>query len=300
MRQGRESDRSPVNWRSPVLITAFNRPEQTAQVLERTLEAGVQKIYFAVDGPRPEVHADQEATERVRKLASSARKRAEVVEIFQERNLGCRAGMRFAISTFFRFEPRGIVLEDDCLPHPDFFSFCETMLERFDGNDYVGLITGHNKFGDLLGLTGDYFFSHFGGIWGWASWNSVWSDHLKHPNPVEGATFRQLESALGSRLLAYLRFRELQSFQLASTRGLVDAWDYDFAAFRHLSQLKAVVPSRNLIQNIGRGTEATHTRKAKIWNPPLSKKRPLKTSKALGNPSRPLRIYDFAWMLPSL
>lgn len=283
---------------SAVLITGFNRPEHTKKVLDRTLEAGVQKIYLAVDGPRSEVKTDEEATEGVRNLASVAGNKAEVVELFQEENLGCRAAMRSALTTFFHNEPQGIVLEDDCLPHRFFFTYCETMLERFDGSNDVGLVTGHNRLGDTLGWAGDYFFSLFGGIWGWASWSNVWLAHMEKPNSIDNIKLEELEEALGSKMLGYLRLRELKAYRESSARGSVNSWDYEFGAFRHLSHLKAVVPARNLIENIGRGAGGTHTKRGKVLNPSLTRSATLTASKQIGDSSRPLRLYDFAWMLP--
>ena len=40
--------------------------------------------------------------------------------------------MSTAISWFFEQEERGIILEDDCVPNLDFFTFCETYFQLFE------------------------------------------------------------------------------------------------------------------------------------------------------------------------
>jgi hypothetical protein len=65
---------------------------------------------------------------------------------------------------------RAIILEDDCLPDPSFFRFCDEMLERYRDNNRVSLVSGGNlQFGQQRG-TGSYYFSKYTHIWGWASW----------------------------------------------------------------------------------------------------------------------------------
>lgn len=40
-----------------------------------------------------------------------------------------------------------IVLEDDCVPHRDFFPYMAEMLERYKDDTRIGLISGFNHFG---------------------------------------------------------------------------------------------------------------------------------------------------------
>ncbi len=37
-----------------------------------------------------------------------------------------------------------IILEDDCLPQPSFFTFCEKMLARYSGDSRIGMVRGNN------------------------------------------------------------------------------------------------------------------------------------------------------------
>ena len=47
----------------------------------------------------------------------------QVIEsLYSDVNQSCRLGVSRAITWFFEQVEEGIILEDDCLPHPDFFS----------------------------------------------------------------------------------------------------------------------------------------------------------------------------------
>jgi len=49
-----------------------------------------------------------------------------------------------AISWFFDNEREGIIFESDCLPNQYFFTFCETLLEKYRDNEKIMHIGGNN------------------------------------------------------------------------------------------------------------------------------------------------------------
>ena len=58
----------------------------------------------------------------------------------------------------------GIVLEDDCLPHPSFFRFCEELLERYREDERIAMVSGDNfQFGRKRGDR-SYYFSRYNHI----------------------------------------------------------------------------------------------------------------------------------------
>ncbi|MDR3358585.1 MAG: hypothetical protein LBN96_07015 [Desulfovibrio sp.] len=61
---------------------------------------------------------------------------------------------------------KGIILEDDLLPHPDFFPYCEMMLEKYRPVDNIMHIHVNNfQFGLQRG-SASYYFSCFNHVWG--------------------------------------------------------------------------------------------------------------------------------------
>jgi len=64
-------------------------------------------------------------------------------------------------------------LEDDCLPHPDLFRFCDSLLARYRNDPRVWIITSDNfRRGDA-----SYYSSKYNHCWGWASWRRPWKHY---------------------------------------------------------------------------------------------------------------------------
>jgi hypothetical protein len=75
---------------------------------------------------------------------------------------------------FFEHEEAGIILEDDCLPHPDFWRFCSELLDKYADDDRVFMISGDN-FQEGKRVSDDsYYVSALTHIWGWAAWRRSW------------------------------------------------------------------------------------------------------------------------------
>ena len=59
-------------------------------------------------------------------------------------NLGCKRRVSSGISWVFAQADEAIVLEDDCLPHPSFFPYCDELLDRYRDDERVMHIGGVN------------------------------------------------------------------------------------------------------------------------------------------------------------
>src|SRR4051812_40596985 len=154
----------------PVLILAFNRPNTTARVFEALQPVKPARIFFAVDGPRPEKADDASRVAKVRELAAAVDWQSEVQTLFRPRNLGCKNAVSQAISWFFEHVEEGIIIEDDCVAHPSFFRFARELLERYRRDERVMMISADNFQQAGRQTPYSYYFSRFLHIWGWASW----------------------------------------------------------------------------------------------------------------------------------
>jgi hypothetical protein len=123
--------------KAPVLFLIFNRPEPTRRVFEAIRRARPVRLYVAADGPRDAVPTDHELCRQAREITELIDWPCEVKRLYRDKNLGCRAAVSSAITRFFEQEERGIILEDDCLPEPSFFPFCEELLERYQDDESV-------------------------------------------------------------------------------------------------------------------------------------------------------------------
>lgn len=240
-----------------VLFLVFNRPDTTQKVFEAIRDAKPSRLYVAGDGPRDSRPTDIELVKRTRDVLLAVDWPCSVLTLFQEKNLGCKYAVSQAIDWFFAHEEEGIVLEDDCLPHPDFFDYCETLLDRYRDNPKVMAISG-NSFRSRPHLNGEsYFFSKYNHVWGWASWRRAWSHY-----DVELSNWHKWKRSLEwLEALDSVAERHYWSriFTLVSD-GLIDTWDYQWTASIWKNGGLSITPSRNLVSNIGFGNNATHTK----------------------------------------
>lgn len=106
---------------TPILFLVFNRPDTTIRVFETVRQAKPPRLYVAADGPRKDKIGEKEKCEEVRSIIKKVDWSCEVKTLFRDENLGCGRAVSQAITWFFEQEEEGIILEDDILPHPDFF-----------------------------------------------------------------------------------------------------------------------------------------------------------------------------------
>lgn len=242
---------------TPVLFLIFNRPDTTKRVFQAIRQAKPTNLYVAADGPRPGKQDDQKKCLEARNVIESVDWPCEVKTLYRNQNLGCRLAVSSAISWFFDEVEEGIVLEDDCLPHPDFFDFCTLMLATYRKDPRVMHISGDNfQFGRKRG-NGSYYFSGIAHIWGWATWRRAWKQYdvdmkdyphlLKTPN--RSTFFLNKESE------KYWLFYFDRVYRKAGT------WDYQWTYAVMKNRGFCIMPNVNLISNIGFGNQATHAEK---------------------------------------
>lgn len=240
-----------------VLLLVFNRPDTTARVFKAIRAARPKRLYVAADGPRADRPGESVRCEQVRAIATQVDWPCELHTIFRERNLGCKQGVAQGISWFFDQEEEGIVLEDDVLPLPSFFPYCEEMLERYRHDARVAMISGCNHIAHLHRVPESYYFSMLNHIWGWASWRRAWATYdvtmAAWPSwDASGGLLRWLD---GERCVArYWRWQFDRTW-----RGKVDTWDYQWTFSCWFTGGLTALPAHNLTLNLGFGPDATHT-----------------------------------------
>lgn len=242
---------------TPVLLMVFNRIETTSRVFQVIRAEQPAKLYLASDGPREGRPGEREKVMNIREyLLANIDWPCEVKTLFRDANRGCKFGLIEAISWFFEHEEMGIVLEDDCLPHVDFFGFCEQLLTKYRDRQDVYAISGTNIKG-VWPSDGDYFFSMMGGNWGWASWSRAWK---RYRMDIEADRTRENWSIIASNLNSPKLANSVKAHLNQSGSNMdSSAWDYQWLFIRMLEGGKSIVPAKNLIANIGFGEDSTHT-----------------------------------------
>jgi hypothetical protein len=239
-----------------VLFLVFNRPDTTKQVFEAIRQAKPPRLYVAADGPRANRGGETEMAAQVRAIATAVDWPCDVKTLFRDINLGCKKAVSSGIDWFFENEEQGIILEDDCLPCPDFFTFCETLLNRYSNDERVWVVTGDNFQDGRLRGSGSYYFSRYNHVWGWASWRRAWAKRdmqIKFwPEWKKSPEWRvwlpdKVERSYWSNIFDRMY------------RNEIDTWDYPWTASVWFYGGLTATPNINLVSNIGFGPDATHT-----------------------------------------
>lgn len=239
-----------------VLFLVFNRPNTTKEVFEAIKLAKPPRLYIAADGPRSSRKGEAEKCLQVRYIATQIDWPCEVKTLFRDENLGCKRAVSEGIDWFFENEEQGIILEDDCLPHPDFFIFCETMLNRYADVDRVWVVTGDNFQDGQKRGDGSYYFSRYNHVWGWATWRRAWSKRdMEIKFWPDWKKSKQWVSYVSDKMER--NYWEKIFDQMY--RNEIDTWDYPWTACVWFHGGLTATPNVNLISNIGFGSDATHT-----------------------------------------
>jgi len=240
-----------------VLLLVFRRVDTTALVLDALRQARPLRLYVAADGFVPGDAPMERACQATRDLVeASVDWPCQLKLRYANGNRGCRAGVSEALDWFFTEEPEGIVLEDDIVPNPSFFGFCEELLERYRHDNRIGAITGLSLLPGQPRDPGDYRFSIYNHCWGWASWRRAW--RLYDADLKTWPEFRQQDrlKQIGGRSFSRYFGGHLEQVRL----GRCDTWDYiwSYSLWRH--GMLTCVPAVNLVRNIGLAhPDATHT-----------------------------------------
>jgi hypothetical protein len=231
---------------SPILFIVFNRPETTSQVFESIRIARPEKLYIAADGPRENRPEESVHCNEVRQIVEKVDWPCEVRTLYREKNLGCKIGVSSAIKWFFQNETEGIILEDDVLPHSNFYLFCDEMLARYRHDERVIMITGNNLLGANV-VSNEYYFSEFYSVWGWATWKRCWNTY---DVTIKDWPNQQLISYLKHRFNSKLFQYYYSAFNLIR-ENKIDTWDHQWTYNCIFNSGYSIVPRANLIRNIG-------------------------------------------------
>ncbi len=246
----------------PILIIVYNRMFETHNLFQVIREIKPGKLYVAADGP---VDGDQQD------CANCLRTRTvfmpewpcELHTLYQEEHLGKSPAIYAAMKWFFEHEKEGIVLFEDCLPHPEFFTFCADLLERYRENKRIYHIGASNfrkhhkavkhKLKDHHDCS--YYFSAYSTTWGFATWADRWADFNMDINDMEQVNFNQLVKNYTKRPKER-RYWHRRYTILRKTELPVWDYQYNFHIWRHGGM--AISPTLNLVTNVGVHTQGTN------------------------------------------
>ncbi len=244
----------------PVRVQIWTRPECQKRQLEVLKEARPSILFLTSDGGRNEF--EWQRIRESRAIMEDIDWDCTVHKIYMDENKGMYAFGRMQNEFIWSKVDRCIFLEDDYVPSVSYFSFCAEMLEKYKDDLRIEMISGFNSMGVYEdALPNDYFFSEQGwSIWGTAMWKRTMDDYV-YPLPYAGDTYikKRLEENLDD--FSYGFAEKYMNGELADNH--VPGGEYYHSINSCLYHRLTIVPTRNMISNIGNIGE--HTSKSKAY-----------------------------------
>lgn len=230
------------NISTVILIIGFVRLESTMKILDICTKHSSLPIIVSLDGPRND--DDALIIEKIQKSTLSHECTNRLTLKMSQQNMGLSEHVTKAINYSLNHYDSVIVLEDDCIPSGTFFNYCARALRHYKNRDDIIYISGSNLDVVLpLEKGEDCILTHYGQIWGWATWKDRWES-------------RKTKVNLGVICRAQIPWRE-KIFWIRNFRKPL--WDSIWGFYNLLSQKGyAVIPKLNLVSNIGFDGHATN------------------------------------------
>ena len=243
----------------PILLITFNRPEHTRQTIDALRVQQPPLVYVFQDGPRNGNEADQVNCTKVREVIESGIDwPCELHTSYSETNRGCRDAIIYAITEVLKLHESVVVIEDDIITSPAFYSYMCKALDYYKDRKTVFSISGHSHSPSRFKVPEDYDYDVYASPrlfnWGWGTWRDRWEqadwsfsyyeDFMKHPSE------KQAFCRGGDDLLPML---------VDEKNGRSSAWDIQFAYAHFRNHAVSIVPCVSYTMNIGQDGSGTHS-----------------------------------------
>ena len=236
---------------SSVVLITFKRPKETKKIYKIISKVKPKKIYIFQDGYDNSFSKNEEKKFFETRKFITDLKSKKIKKIFFKKNIGLRYIAFNILKIVFRNEKKIIIIEDDTMPKISFFKYCDTMLKKYSFNKKIAQISGCNLYYGInkKQITKDsYIFSKYPQIWGWATWRDRWQ---KYYDPDIKSWPKNRNSFLKKKNLRdgekrYLKFVLDRTYDKTG-----QGWDQQWIYACIQNDLKTIVPSKNLIKNIG-------------------------------------------------
>lgn len=263
----------------PVVLTVYNRPGHTTRVLAALRDHDVQSLHIFSDGAK--TVGDRVAIHEVRALVASIDWTVPEI-IRRENNYGLRRSLVAAVDHVLERYETVIVLEDDCLPGPHFFTFMTECLDRYKNDDKVLGITGYTvpvPESILSSYPYDCYSFPRIGSWGWATWRDRWGLYER-----DFAVAYNKAKRSGRDLTA--GGKDIPGMIERSIAGKLDIWSPGWVLVNILTGTNYIYPTKSHITNIGFDGTGAHCGRTNRYDSPIAKIRPTRFPAKAPGPDR--------------
>lgn len=252
----------------PCLIVAHRRLEPLKLVVDAVIKCGITEVLVVIDGPRSEEERRQ--IDAVEEFVHGASWPGHVDVHRRSENRGVGYSVPEACDEFFSTRESGIILEDDCVPTREFVQLSQLALARYEQDRSVALISGNRianpRKSRLRTVSRETPLrrSRYPLIWGWATWRDRWRNyHLVLDGWRKQVPLHTLAMRLGGLVPANDWRRLFNACAVAPP----PAWSYQVAHMMLARNQFAVLPSIDLVENVGFGGGASNTHSTPDYAP---------------------------------
>lgn len=235
-----------------IVIFAYNRSNHLKQVLDGLREnEGVSKLYIFQDGLKCEGHRNE--WEKTRQVIQSI-DWCEVIYKLSSYNKGLAKSIIEGVNTVFADNEAVIVLEDDCVPHPQFMEYMTSALEKYESYKEVYHIGASSEPADVASNGTDAYFLGRINSCGWGTWKNRW---VQFSNDYKMLGKIKADSELNKRFNFW--GQDLESHILGNIYGTADTWAAFWALTVIMKKGYCMSPYESLINNIGFDGTGVHS-----------------------------------------
>lgn len=233
--------------KTAVLFETFVRVKYARQVFDAIKVAKPEKLYFYSNKGRADHPGEIECNNEIRSWINEVDWPCQLHTFFRDECVDVYTSLRGAIDWVFENEGQAIILEDDCVPTPAFFEFCDRFLEKYKEEKRIGFISSCNYLKGYHPQGRDHIFTRYIQMYAWATWRDRWQsqnlniyqeDYKKYVREYTPNKLRQREGIIC--------FTENKDFVMKT-----QCWDYIFCLNCFKKQQLGVIPIYRLAKNVG-------------------------------------------------
>lgn len=239
--------------RIATILFTYNRSRHTREVLEALSRNDIlpQKLYIFQDGRKGSTdETEWNAVGTV--IESVAWCETEIIRA--EKNKGLADSIVEGVNYVLASYDAVIVLEDDCVPHPQFMEYMTGALEKYRNNDRVYSIGASAEPVEIEENGVDAYFLGRCNSCGWGTWKDRWGEYSR-----DCRILGRIKN--DSRLDAWLHLwgEDLEQALLGNMYGTCDSWAVFWALLIISRQGYCLAPYESLITNIGYDGTGVHS-----------------------------------------
>ena len=236
------------------ILFTYNRSRHTRQVLDSLSRNTIlpDKLYIFQDGPKETTSKEEwEAVGNVINNVSWC----DTEVVISDQNKGLANSIKSGVSKVFQLYDAVIVLEDDCVSHPQFMVYMVKALKKYEQNKEVYHIGASSEPVDAEGNGTDAYFMGRINSCGWGTWKDRWEQFNNDYTMI--AQIKRDE-----RLYEWFKLwgEDTEACVLGNIDGTSDSWAAFWALTVIMKKGYCLAPYESLITNIGFDNTGVHSK----------------------------------------